>query len=299
MPYSFVLPWKFHPARWCLVGLTGLLLNNPLVHAQSLPMSSDFAATLAPAATESPWLPNLPDLPEVDAPAREMTTSQDDPLNSPYPIPWAWILTTQADFDGRQESGLRYFRTPALVSPDGQYAVYSRIQMEATPELPTTRVTSVLFLENLRTGQLQIIRVESPLGSHHLTPQEFETMPGLISVTIPVSWSAKSDRLLSRQFEGLFSSSDASDYAVIWDRDSQQAKTLAPNIQADELTAVLMGWNRDQPDRVLFQAGEIGEENWPMWSVALTGETALNSQPVSITFGQPQTRSWTGAQALR
>lgn len=296
MQYSLVLPWKCHPVRWCLVGLTGLLLNNPLVHAQNFPMPSNFAATIAPTTTVSPW---LPDLPEVDAPAQEMTAPQDDPLNSPYPIPWTWILKTQADFEARQATGLRYFRTPALVSPDGQYAAYSRVQIEATPDLPTTRVTSVLFLENLQTGQLQIIHVESPLGNHHLTPEELGTMPGLISVTIPVSWSAKSDRLLSRQFEGLFSSSDASDYAIVWDRYSQQAHTLAPDIAADELTSVLMGWNRYEPDRVLFQAGAMGEDNWPMWSVALTGETAMVSKPESITFGQPQTRSWTGAQALR
>jgi hypothetical protein len=274
MQYSSVLPWKCQTVRWCLVGLTGLLLNNPLVHAQNFPMPSNFAATLAPTETVSPW---LPDLPAVDAPKQEMTALPEDPLNSPYPIPWTWILKTQADFEARQATGLRYFRTPALVSPDGQYAAYSRVQIEATPDLPTSRVTSVLFVENLQTGQLQIIRVESPFGNHPLTSPEFETMPGLISVTIPVSWSAKSDRLLSRQFEGLLSSSDAS----------------------DELTSVLMGWNRYEPDRVLFQAGALGEDNWPMWSVALTGETAMVSKPESITFGQPQTRSWTGAQALR
>ncbi len=294
MQYSFVLPWKYRPAHWYWVGLTGILLSAPLVHAQSLPMSSNFASTLSPTAAVSPWLPPLP---EAAPPALE--TSPEDPLNSPYPIPWSWILNTQADFEAQQASGLRYYRTPALSSPDGQYAAYSRVQIEATPELPTSRVTSVLFLENLQTGQLQIIRVESPFGNAHGTPADLASMPGLISVTIPISWSAKSDRLLSRQFEGLFSSSDASDYAVVWDRDRQQAKTIAPNIAADELTSVLMGWNRYEPDRVLFQAGAMGEENWPMWSVALTGETARVNKPEAITFGQRQSHSWTGAQALR
>jgi hypothetical protein len=287
MPHFLLQTWKKQTIDFFLAILTGIFCFPALVNAQSLPMSPNL--TLTPTAVLAPSpISALESIP--------MATEATDPLHSPFPIPWTWILKTQADVEARQKSELRYYRTPALVSPDGQYAAYARLRMEATPSLHTTRITSVLFLENLQTGKLQIIHTEIPFS-----PPDVDDLPGWIAVAIPVSWSADGDRLLSRQFHGILSSSDASDAAVIWDRQTQQATTLIPNIaqEDDEFTSILLGWNRYEPDRVLFQAGVLGDEDWAMWSVAKTGETAQVAHPASVTFGQAINYSWTGSQALR
>ena len=75
---------------------------------------------------------------------------------------------------------------------------------------------------------------------------------------------------------------------------------------ADYTTAILLGWSSANPERVLFRAGILGEEEWLNWSVALNGETAIAentaavpaNQSNSIVYGQLLTRSWTGVQDL-
>ena len=76
------------------------------------------------------------------------TETENDPIGSPHPIPWNWLMNTYSEFSQRGERNLRYYRTPSLISPDGQYAAYSRIQMQVEPELFHSRVTSVMFIEN-------------------------------------------------------------------------------------------------------------------------------------------------------
>ena len=224
-------------------------------------------------------------------------TLSEDPLNSAYPIPWNWIVQTQAEFTEKGGSGLRYYRSPALVSPDGQYAAYTRIQLQAESELYRSRVNSVVFLENLQTGKLQVLRATSPLADHLSEIGEGEEIPGIVSILMPVSWSANGERLLARQFEGFLSTSDATDYAVIWERAKDRTTTLSPD-RTDYTTSILLGWSNLNPDRVLFRAGVLGEEEWPLWSVALNGQTAVASEDESIVYGQKVIRSWTGVQAL-
>jgi len=60
---------------------------------------------------------------------------------------------------------------------------------------------------------------------------------------------------------------------------------------------VLLGWSKSQPDHVLFRAGELGEENWPLVKVANDGKTVTTTdddQP--ITFGKQVTEIWAGPQ---
>ncbi|HEY9659083.1 MAG TPA: hypothetical protein V6C65_11570, partial [Allocoleopsis sp.] len=87
---------------------------------------------------------------------------QIDPLNSPYPVPWNWVMATQDESDLSSNPRTRFYRTQALISPDGQYAAYSRIQMRVEPEFTRSRVSSVLFIENLKTRDLQTIAATSP-----------------------------------------------------------------------------------------------------------------------------------------
>jgi len=160
----------------------------------------------------------------------------------------------------------------------------------------SSRVTSVMFLENLQTGDLQTLTASSPLSDNPLVANEEADMPGTISILIPVSWSKSSDRLLARQFEGILSTSDASDYAVVWDRQQNRTTTVAPE-QIDYSTAVLLGWSQTKPDRVLFRAGEFGNERWSVLAVGLNGQTALALEDKPIIYGQVVNQIWAGPQA--
>jgi hypothetical protein len=218
-----------------------------------------------------------------------------DPLNSAYPVPWNWVLATYAEFGESQTLGTRFYRSPSLMSPDGQYAAYSRIQMQAEPNLYGSRVTSVMFLENTKTGDLRTITAASPLSDNPFGGSEDARMPGTISILIPVSWSKQGDRILARQFEGLFNTSEASDYAVIWERNNNRTVTVAPNT-TQYTNAVLLGWSQADTNCVLFRAGNLGEEHWQMWAVNPNGETVLARQDTPVVYGQVLNQVWTGPQ---
>ncbi len=230
--------------------------------------------------------------PSINA-ATVPAVAQSDPLGSPYPIPWNWVMATHAGSSKRAR--LHYYRSPSLVSPDGVYAAYSRIQMQAQPELYRSRVSSVIFVENLQTGELQVVNASSPLADHSLVVTE---VPGVISILTPVGWSKTSDRLLARQFEGLFSSSDASDLAVIWHRTQNRTSTVAPSQTAyNHDISILLGWSQVNPNQVLFRAGNLGDEQWSLWAVGGDGQTVAAidvDQP--IVFGKPLNQVWSGSQ---
>lgn len=221
---------------------------------------------------------------------------QTDPLDSPHPVPWNWILTTQEQVSSAKGAGVRFYRTPSLVSPDGQYAAYSRIQIQVKSEMYKSRVSSVMFVENLATGNLRMVSANSPLANNPLKKNEPADMPGVISILMPVSWSQKGDRLLARQFEGQFNTSDASDYAVVWDRQQNRAKTLSPS-KIEYSQAVLLGWSQTKPDQVLFRAGELGDGKPPLWAVNLGGQTVAAKKDQPIVFGRSVANTWAGPQA--
>lgn len=221
-----------------------------------------------------------------------------DPLNSPHPIPWNWVLATQSEDSSGITPTVRYFRTQALISPDGQHAAYSRIQMQVMADFTHSRVNSVLFVENLRTGNLQTITASSPFADNPFSPNSEPQQAGTIAILIPVAWSASGDRVLAREFESLFGTDIASDFAVVWDRQLNRIHTIAP-LGIQYTNAILLGWSQSHPDRVLFRAGNIGDENWNLWAVDPAGQTlaAIEDQP--ITFGQTVNNIWAGPQAHR
>ena len=221
--------------------------------------------------------------------------STQDPLNSPHPVPWNWVLATQAAMHAAGEQGVRYYRSPSLLSPDGQYAAYSRMQLHVTEAPHTNHVDSVLFVENLNTGSLGVITARSPfaaaLGSGSPQP-----LPGSISLLVPVSWSADSQQMLAREFDGIFNSSDLTDYGLVWNRHTNDTTLVAPQ-SIDYSTAVLLGWSGQRPDQVLFQAGQFGQEEWALWQVNLEGETAIAFEDQPLVLGQQVTNLWDGPQA--
>lgn len=225
-----------------------------------------------------------------------------DPLNSPHPIPWNWVMATldTLPLEGaprREPSSApktHYFRTHSLLSPNGRYAAYSRIQMVADPQIFQSKVSSILFIEDLQTGNLQAITPTSPLANNPFVATEAGDL-GSISIVIPVSWSASGDRLLAREFESLFCSDIASDYAVIVDCQNSRASTICPT-RTHYTTAILLGWSQTHPDRALFRAGSMGENNWHLWSVAADGLTTQADEDEPLMFGQSVNSVWTGPQ---
>ena len=224
----------------------------------------------------------------------ESEITQSDPIGSPHPIPWKWIMATQEAIGGKGISGVRYYRSLPVISPDGKYAIYSRVQMEVKPEMHNSRVKSVLFMEDRQTKKLRVMTSTDqeidPLLNKEASLSEEADNDGKIGVLVPVSWSEKGDRFLARKFVAIFNTADATDQAVIWNRQENNIDVVNPVQSEDdhEKIAILLGWSKKQPNNVLFRAGELGEENWPLVQVANDGKTvdisAEGDQP--ITFGE-------------
>lgn len=224
-----------------------------------------------------------------------MSSIQFDPLNSPHPVPWNWILTSLSERSAVPKPEFRYYRSQSLLSPDRQYAAYSRIQIQLASEFTQTRVASVLFLENLTTGDLQTIIASSPFSDNPFMSDAAD-QSGTIAILIPVAWSEDGDRILAREFEAIFGSSVASDFAVVWDRHTHHTYTVAPtSIQYSN--AVLLGWSQSHPEQVLFRAGMLGDEDWSLYAVDIGGHTAFVDHDQPITFGQTVDSIWSGPQA--
>jgi hypothetical protein len=130
-----------------------------------------------------------------------------DPLDSPHPIPWNWVMATLTDLHSISVPQIHCYRSQSLISPDGQYAAYSRIQVQVYPEEPLrNRVSSVLFLENLKTGSLQTLMPASPFSDNPFESETQSELAGTIAILIPIGWSKQGDQLLAREFESIFCS---------------------------------------------------------------------------------------------
>jgi hypothetical protein len=227
----------------------------------------------------------------------------DDPMGSPHPIPWKWIMMTQEAIGGKGGSGVRYYRSVPVVSPDGRYAVYSRVQLEVNPEMHNSRVTSLLFIEDKQTKSLRVLAATSQprdLLLKQSVGSEKSDNEGKIGVLVPVSWSEKGDRFLARKFVGIFNTADVTDHALIWDRQQNNTQTVAPpqGENEHEKIAILLGWSKQQPDHALFRSGELGEENWPLVQVSSDGKSVNVSTDgdQAVTFGERSPQVWAEPQ---
>jgi hypothetical protein len=237
----------------------------------------------------------------VEQPPQEAEAVQQDPIGSPHAIPWVWIQATQETISSKGGSGVRYYRSVPVISPDGRYAMYSRVKLEVKPQMYNSRVTSVLFVEDRQTKQLHVVSSTAPINDPLLNVQVASAngdAQGTIAVLVPVSWSQKGDRFLARKFEGAMNTSDATDHAVIWDRGQNRSQSVTPSQEENKHEiAVLLGWSKTQPDQVLFRAGELGEEQWPLLTVGYDGKTvAATNADQAVTYGQRVKEVWAGPQ---
>jgi hypothetical protein len=215
-----------------------------------------------------------------------------DPLNSPYPVPWNWVMAAMAERPAAPT--FRYYRSQSLISPSGDYAAYSRIQLQLSTEFTQNRIASILFVENLQTGELQTVTPAAPFADNPFVADAVLNQPGTIAMLMPIAWSERGERLLAREFESVFCSSLASDFAVIWDRQLNRTYTLAPT-QIQYSNAVLLGWSQAHPSQVLFRAGNMGEEDWFLYAVDTSGQTTRAVEDQPITFGRAN-HVWAGPQ---
>ena len=197
---------------------------------------------------------------------------------------------------------VRYYRSQSLLSPDGQYAAYSRIQVQLFSDFTQNRISSILFLENLKTGGLQNIAASSPFADNPFASDTLETpdadQPGMIAMLIPVAWSETGDRLLAREFESFFGSDIASDFGVVWERQSNQIHTITPT-EIQFSNAILLGWSQHHPDRALFRAGMMGDRDWSLYAVDTAGQTLPVADDRPLTFGRRVNSVWAGPQVSR
>ena len=283
-----------HPAQLCLHA--SLLMVGWILLASEITLAQQRYVANAVRSLAEATAPHSVSVPE-SAPPMPPSSIQLDPLNSPYPIPWNWVLANLTASPGSVGAYTQYYRSQSLISPDGRYAAYSRIQMQIYPDFTQSRVSSVLFLENLRTGDLRTITASSPLalGESWQQSQPEEPGAGTIAILIPIAWSETGDRLLAREFESVFGSDIASDYAVIWDGPSNRTRTIAPT-RIQYTNAVLLGWSKTHPEQALFRAGSLGDSQWPLWTVDVTGQTTAAPSDRPQIFGRFVNSIWTGPQ---
>jgi hypothetical protein len=140
-------------------------------------------------------------------------------------------------------------------------------------------------VEHLATGDIHAIPIHAPFANNPFIRDAELESAGTIAIAVPVSWSAGSDRLLVREFESIFSSNLASDFAVVWDAPTQTTYTLAPS-GFPYSHAVVLGWSGDRPEQVLFMAGTMGEPDAHPWRVDCQGHTTPAPADQPVIFGQ-------------
>jgi hypothetical protein len=266
--------------------LTILLTLSVLGVKHSIAQSQNVQEQQAPSETSSSPITS----------EAAFSTGGQDPLNSPHPIPWSWIVAGQYASTPLNEPQMRYYRSQALVSPDQRYAAYSRIQMQIGQDDVTHTVDSMLFLEDLQTGELQFVTASSPSIRHPGFDRSRHQQPGMITVLLPIAWSEVSDRLLIRGFDSRFGTDLASDYAIVWNRQTQEMRAIAPS-PFHYSNAVLLGWSQNNPSHVLFRAGQMGDEQWPMVAVDPNNSSFLAAGDQPIAYGQAAENFWNGPQA--
>ncbi|NEQ97450.1 MAG: hypothetical protein F6K30_12115 [Cyanothece sp. SIO2G6] len=247
--------------------------------------SSQSSKSEAQTSANQPHLVNLSVDPSLNV----------DPIGSPHPLPWSWVTDIQSRPFTSHLPQLFYYRSPALMSPDGDWAAYSRMQVRRVIDASQSQVSSILFLENMETGAIQFLTASSPAMQHVSLNGTDSQQPGMLSMLMPISWTETGDRVLVRAFEAIFNTDIAADYAIVWHQASNQAEAVVPT-NAQYSNAILLGWSRNQPDRLLFQMGNLGDETWPLVTVGNTGDNTIATVDQPITYGQTVSAVWNGPQ---
>jgi hypothetical protein len=209
-----------------------------------------------------------------------------DPLDSPYPIPWnaIWDRQTQVTQSNRPET--LYYLSPPLRSPDHQIVAHTKVEIKIDPDFRRSHIFSQLILKTAQGKVLQTIPSSIHLGQGNVQETTARQIPGTIAILVPAAWSKNGQQLLSRQFEAVFGSDVSSDYAVVWERNHLQTKTVTP-LPLNYDSATLLGWSQNHPDQLLFRTAVLGETRGSILAVDYRGTTIASPNDRAIPqYGQ-------------
>jgi hypothetical protein len=280
---AVIVKWGRCPQFVCGVLATSIFLAanlSGLVQAQEAAKSFNAPSFLVQTAPEAPQTAPLP----IHLQSGEIATHQ-DPLNSAYPIPWdsIWAHQSQATQSGKAVT-MRYL-SPSLPSPDGQTKVHSDIRLHLNPEMTNSYISSQLIIADLRGTVLQSIPSSFHLGNGPVQ-ETAATHNGTLSILMPAAWSKDGQQLLARQFEAVFGSDVSSDYALVWNRRTQQSKIVAPTPLSYD-TAILLGWSHSNPNQILFKTSTLGESGNAILAVNNDGTVIASPGDRPLPIEQP------------
>ncbi len=278
---AVIVQWGRCPQLLCGILAASIFLatNLPgLVQAQETARSFN-PLFLVQAAPEAPQ--TAPS--SIHLQSGEIATRK-DPLNSAYPIPWdsIWGHQNQATQNGKAVT-MRYL-SPTLLSPDGQTKVYSDIRLHLNPEMTNSSISSQLIITDLRGTVLQSIPSSFHLGNGPVQ-ETAARQDGTLSILMPAAWSKDGQQLLARQFESVFGSDVSSDYALVWNRRTQQSRIVAPTPLSYD-TAILLGWSHSNPGQILFRTSTLGEAGTAILAVNHDGTTIASPGDRPLPMGQ-------------
>jgi hypothetical protein len=207
-----------------------------------------------------------------------------------------WQNQTQATQTGKVIT-LQYVGS-AIASPDGQRKAHSEISLELHPEVTQSRVASHLIITDAKGTEIQKIASSMHLGDGMVKETSGTAAVGTLSILMPATWSKDGQQLLARQFEAVFGSDVSSDYALVWNRKTQQVKTVAP-VPQDYDTAILLGWSHRNPDQILFRTAILGEQKTTLVAVNHDGVTVASEGDRVLHLGQSMMTAPPSSQAKR
>jgi hypothetical protein len=171
-------------------------------------------------------------------------------------------------------------RSQPLSSPDGHWSAYSRIRYRVSPAAGA-KLTSVLFAQDSRTGQLQVAYAPPLLlPSPATSPAAFDNH---FLFLLPMEW--QSEELLVREYEGVFQSNVAANQAVVWSPPNPDRRATLEVRSPDPLPPIsyVLGWDdrprgsspeTGQTHRILFVTGDWIDPPQQV-SVGKNGDTAV------------------------
>ncbi|MDX2270879.1 MAG: hypothetical protein NW237_02880 [Cyanobacteriota bacterium] len=163
--------------------------------------------------------------------------------------PWDWVETLQKQARTQRCTLSGFLRSDPVPAPNGDWRVYSRLDMVASPNGQADRLTSVLFAENATTQELRVLYQSVAAVYAQEDPLDF-------IMVLPLAW--QNNTLLAREFDGLFASDIAWDRALVWSPQTPDSSIQIWQPPASGYSEIL-GWDPLSEGRVLFRVGELGE----------------------------------------
>ncbi|MGQ9838710.1 MAG: hypothetical protein ACUVRV_12310 [Cyanobacteriota bacterium] len=199
-------------------------------------------------------------------------------------IPWDWVYGLREQAQQRQCTLVGLLRSDPLPAPDGNWQVYTRLDLVATPEVG--RLTSVLFAENTRTGVLQVLYQAAASVYASAQPLDF-------AMILPLSW--QNHTLLAREYEGWFQTDLSWDRAVIWSLPAASAGI--PPVQIWDPPPVLgyaelLGWDPQAQERVLFAVADGLGDLPRLVSVGSDQQILLRATAVTLSPTPSSLEGW-------